>query len=538
MLQLSQCKLSWQEDSFSKLQKKAAKLLGISVEDLTQFTIVKRSLDARKKPNLFVLYTVRFSCRRESEVLKRNRKNKNLTIAQKEPSLWRQIEEIKNPERVVVVGAGPAGLFSAYYLSLCGYSPIVIERGAKMEERHADIQKFWQEGVLKPDSNVAFGEGGAGTFSDGKLNTGVKDKTGRKQFVLQSFVNFGAPEEILYDAKPHIGTDVLQTVITNMRLAMEQKGCEFLFHTKMIKILEENGRVRGVLTQNGEKEEPILCDRVILAIGHSARDTFELLKKEHITMSQKPFAMGVRVQHRQEDIDCAQYGFNDEKLPASPYKLTGKTTDGRGVYSFCMCPGGYVVNASSEEGGLVVNGMSNADRASGFANSAIVVSVSEEDFEGDDCLAGVALQRKYEKLAYELADGEIPVQRYEDFCNNQPTKALGKVAPCVEGKWQFSNIRLALQNLIINGIIDGMGQFAEKIHEFDHQDTLLLGLESRTSSPVRIERDEDFESVSLAGLYPCGEGAGYAGGIMSAAMDGLRIAMKIQEKKKEESNHA
>ena len=536
MLQLSQCKLSWQEDSFSKLQKKAAKLLGISVEDFTQFTIVKRSLDARKKPNLFVLYTVRFSCRRESEVLKRNRKN--LTIAQKEPSLWRQIEEIKNPERVVVVGAGPAGLFSAYYLSLCGYSPIVIERGAKMEERHADIQKFWQEGVLKPDSNVAFGEGGAGTFSDGKLNTGVKDKTGRKQFVLQSFVNFGAPEEILYDAKPHIGTDVLQTVITNMRLAMEQKGCEFLFHTKMIKILEENGRVRGVLTQNGEKEEPILCDRVILAIGHSARDTFELLKKEHITMSQKPFAMGVRVQHRQEDIDCAQYGFNDEKLPASPYKLTGKTTDGRGVYSFCMCPGGYVVNASSEEGGLVVNGMSNADRASGFANSAIVVSVSEEDFEGDDCLAGVALQRKYEKLAYELADGEIPVQRYEDFCNNQPTKALGKVAPCVEGKWQFSNIRLALPNFIINGIIDGMGQFAEKIHEFDHQDTLLLGLESRTSSPVRIERDEDFESVSLAGLYPCGEGAGYAGGIMSAAMDGLRIAMKIQEKKKEESNHA
>ena len=516
MLQLSQCKLSWQEDSFSKLQKKAAKLLGISVEDFTQFTIVKRSLDARKKPNLFVLYTVKFSCRRESEVLKKNRKNKNLSIAKKEPSLWRQIEEIKNPERVVVVGAGPAGLFSAYYLSLCGYSPIVVERGAKMEERHADIQKFWQEGVLKPDSNVAFGEGGAGTFSDGKLNTGVKDKTGRKQFVLQSFVNFGAPEEILYDAKPHIGTDVLQTVITNMRLEMEQKGCRFLFHTKMTKILEENGRVRGVLVQNGEKEETILCERVILAIGHSARDTFELLKKEHITMSQKPFAMGVRVQHRQEDIDRVQYGFSDEKLPASPYKLTGKTT----------------------EGGLVVNGMSNADRASGFANSAIVVSVSEEDFEGDDCLAGVALQRKYEKLAYKLAGGKIPVQRYEDFCNNQSTKALGKVVPCVEGKWQFSNIRLALPNFIINGIIDGMGQFAEKIHEFDHPDTLLLGLESRTSSPVRIERDEDFECVSLAGLYPCGEGAGYAGGIMSAAMDGLRIAMKIQEKKKEESNHA
>ena len=461
MIRINQCKVSVPY-TMQDVEKKVSQILHCKSEDIQKIHIVKESLDARKKPNLFVLYTVRFLCRGESEVLKRNRKNKNLTIAKKEPSLWRQIEEIKNPERVVVVGAGPAGLFSAYYLSLCGYSPIVIERGAKMEERHDDILKFWQEGVLKPDSNVAFGEGGAGTFSDGKLNTGVKDKTGRKQFVLQSFVNFGAPEEILYDAKPHIGTDVLQTVITNMRLAMEQKGCEFLFHTKMIKILEENGRVRGVLTQNGEKEEPILCDRVILAIGHSARDTFELLKKEHITMSQKPFAMGVRVQHRQEDIDCAQYGFN----------------------------------------------------------------------------AGVALQRKYEKLAYELADGAIPVQRYEDFCNNQPTKALGKVAPCVEGKWQFSNIRLALPNFIINGIIDGMGQFAEKIHEFDHPDTLLLGLESRTSSPVRIERDEDFESVSLAGLYPCGEGAGYAGGIMSAAMDGLRIAMKIQEKKKEESNHA
>ena len=293
MLQLSQCKLSWQEDSFSKLQKKAAKLLGISVEDFTQFTIVKRSLDARKKPNLFVLYTVRFLCRRESEVLKRNRKNKNLTIAKKEPSLWRQIEEIKNPERVAVVGAGPAGLFSAYYLSLCGYSPIVIERGAKMEERHDDILKFWQEGVLKPDSNVAFGEGGAGTFSDGKLNTGVKDKTGRKQFVLQSFVNFGAPEEILYDAKPHIGTDILQEVVKNMRQEIRRLGGLVYFETKFEDFEVKDGVLSALKIRQAGLNETIRLDAgvAVLALGHSARDSFQMLYEGGLSMSAKEFAV-------------------------------------------------------------------------------------------------------------------------------------------------------------------------------------------------------------------------------------------------------
>lgn len=538
MLQLTQCKLSWQEDSLDKLKEKVAKKLHISPNDMDHFTVTKRSMDARKKPELFILYTVCFSCLNETEILKRNRNNKNLSKAKKEYSLWEKIKKVPNPERVVVVGAGPAGLFSAYYLCLCGYKPILVERGEKMEKRQDDIEKFWQDGILKPDSNVAFGEGGAGTFSDGKLNTGVKDKTGRKQFVLQTFVKFGASEEILYDAKPHIGTDILQKVITNMRHEMEKCGCQFLFHTKMIQLMEQDGNICGILTESEHGTKEILCDRVILAIGHSARDTFEMLNREHIMMSPKPFAIGVRVEHRQEDIDRAQYGFFDKKLPASPYKLTGKTADGRGVYSFCMCPGGYVVNASSEESGLVVNGMSNADRASGFANSAIVVTVSEKDFDGNGCLAGVDFQRKYEKLAYTLCEGKIPVQRYEDFCKNRATVSLGKVEPCVKGNWKLANIRLALPNFIINGIIDGMGQFGKKIKDYDYPDTLLLGLESRTSSPVRIERDEDFESVSLAGLYPCGEGAGYAGGIMSAAMDGLRIAMKIQEKKKEESNHA
>ena len=437
--------------------------------------------------------------------------------------------------RPVIVGAGPAGLFAAYQLTEAGYLPLVLERGKKVQERQKDVEQFWQTGRLLPESNVQFGEGGAGTFSDGKLNSVVKDPTGRNRYVLRTFVKFGAPSEILYDNKPHIGTDILSKVIANMRTYLEAKGATFLFENQMTDLVIEKGRLKAIVTE----KETIPTDVVILALGHSARDTFEMLEQKAIPMEAKNFAVGFRVEHPQKMIDQAMYGeWTGPKLPAAPYKVTSNFPNGRGVYSFCMCPGGYVVNASSEEGGPVVNGMSNADRASGFANSAIVVSVSEEDFEGDDCLAGVALQRKYEKLAYELADGEIPVQRYEDFCNNQPTKAIGKVAPCVEGKWQFSNIRLALPNFIINGIIDGMGQFAEKIHEFDHPDTLLLGLESRTSSPVRIERDEDFESVSLAGLYPCGEGAGYAGGIMSAAMDGLRIAMKIQEKKKEESNHA
>ena len=537
MIRLNQLKLPVNHTE-EQLVHKTAQSLRIPTEDILELEVVRQSLDARKKPELFYSYSIDVIVKKEEKVYKDAcRRLGKANVLQTEKRKYHFPAGGTQPQKhpTVIVGCGPAGLFCGYYLALHGYRPVILERGADVDTRQADVERFWETGKLQPDSNVQFGEGGAGTFSDGKLNTLVKDKYGRNTEVLRTFVRYGADPAILYQAKPHIGTDVLSRIVKSMREEILRLGGEVHFHSQVTEILTEGGHVTGVKI-NAAEELP--CEQLVLAPGHSARDTFELLKKEHITMSQKPFAMGIRVQHRQEDIDCAQYGFNDEKLPASPYKLTGKTTDGRGVYSFCMCPGGYVVNASSEEGGLVVNGMSNADRASGFANSAIVVSVSEEDFEGDDCLAGVALQRKYEKLAYELADGKIPVQRYEDFCNNQPTKALGKVAPCVEGKWQFSNIRLALPNFIINGIIDGMGQFAEKIHEFDHPDTLLLGLESRTSSPVRIERNEDFESVSLAGLYPCGEGAGYAGGIMSAAMDGLRIAMKIQEKKKEESNHA
>lgn len=539
MLQISQCNILYQKDSPDYRRRKLAKRIHISPEDIRDMRIVKKSLDARKKPEIYITYTFRFTVRNEEEVLKRNKDERNLSRVKEEPSLWPQIRLCRDDgngdrHRIVVVGAGPAGLFCAYYLSLCGFRPVLIERGAPMEERTAHVERFWQNGILDGESNVSFGEGGAGTFSDGKLNTGVKDRTGRKQFVLESFVRFGAGEEILYDARPHIGTDILRTVIVNMREELLSLGCEIYFHTRMKDILMEEGAVSGILAECHSSsdvvtEEKIACDRLILATGHSARDTFALLKELSVAMSPKSFAVGARVQHRQADIDFAQYGVVDDRLPVSSYKLTGKTTDGRGVYSFCMCPGGYVVNASSEDGGLVVNGMSNAGRDSGNANSAIVVTVDPEDFGSKDVLAGVEFQKRWEIAAYELCQGRIPVQRYGDLKENRVTEAAGKILPCVKGRWEYADLHKILPKFVINGMIEGMEQFDRRLSGFANEDTLLLGIETRTSSPVRIERDTEYVSLSVKGLYPCGEGAGYAGGIMSAAMDGLRVAMKIEE---------
>lgn len=530
MLQLTQCKLPYREATRENLLRKVARTLHIAEEEILQLDIVKKSIDARRKPDIYIAYTVHIRTKREESIWKKNQKNIRLTQVGKEPSLWKGIQPLLVKENIVIVGAGPAGLFCAYYLSLCGLHPTLIERGAPIEERVRDVEKFWKEEVLNVNSNVSFGEGGAGTFSDGKLNTGVKDRTGRKQFVLESFVRFGAGENILYDANPHIGTDVLREVIVAMRKEMERLGCTFLFHTTMIDIQWQEQKLTGVCVCRKGKERMLSCERLVLAIGHSARDTFSMLYDKGMTISQKAFAVGVRVEHRQEDIDRAQYGVLDELLPASSYKVTGKTSGGRGVYSFCMCPGGYVVNASSEEQGLVVNGMSNVERNSGYANSAIVVTVDTEDFGSEHPLAGVAYQRKYERQMYALCDGQIPVQRYEDFVQNRKTIACGKVQPCVKGKWQLANLRQALPKSIVDGMIEGIEQFSHRIRGFDDGDTLLLGLEARTSSPIRMERDGEFESLSWQRVYPCGEGAGYAGGIMSAAMDGLRVAMKIQEK--------
>ncbi len=635
MLELGQIKINILDvpaDEKEHLREYTSQKLKIKAEQMRKFEIYKRSLDARSKPDIFYIYSVRFLSDDEETILKKNHFNKNLRQVKKPVLYESKLTQIRGrgDERIVVVGSGPAGLFCAYALALRGLRPILIERGAPMEERVSEVERFWESGELNEEVNVCFGEGGAGTFSDGKLNSGVKDKDGTKRFILECFVRFGAGKDILYDGKPHIGTDVLRSVIVNMRKAMEKQGVTFLFHTKYVGVEKKDGKVSGVWVKQGEIRDTIPCNHLVLAIGHSARDTFEKLKEQKIEMRPKPFAVGVRVQHRQEDIDRAQYGNiknadrftsvdgiisaeddnrngeesrlsnqSDLYVPAAYYKLTGKTSDGKGVYSFCMCPGGYVVNASSETGHLVVNGMSDVGRDSGYANAAIVVTVDPGNTGRDDSAAGeveyggakesssgklgddistdesgsgsaetdvfigVEYQRQLEKKMYQVADGKIPVQRYGDFKTKNrisvnssgegdgkdgstPSnvkneviapqaeiriKGLSSNQPSVKGQWTYADVASALPEDIHKAVCEAIDQFGKKIKGFDADDTLIMGMESRTSSPVRIVRDEEsLESVSLPGLYPCGEGAGYAGGILSAAMDGLRVAERIGER--------
>lgn len=535
MLQYRQCKIEYTKDSRGELVKKLAGQLRVQPKDIREMQLLHKSLDARKKPDLYYTYTVAFTCPDEEQVLRKNRKDKNLSIFVPQPSLWERTCEVRQEEetgeRIVIVGSGPAGLMCAYFLAQCGKKPLIIERGGSMWERVDKVSKFWEQGELDEETNVSFGEGGAGTFSDGKLNTGVKDKTGKKAFVLDAFVKHGAPEEIRYLAKPHIGTDKLRNVILSMRETIEELGGTYRFHTRFTGFCQENPgsvRVSGirVCNENGE-EEVIPCDRCVLAIGHSARDTFEVLKDAGIPMQQKPFAVGVRVEHPQKKINKIQYGIDDTRLPAADYKLTGRTSDDRGVYSFCMCPGGYVVNASTEAGMTAINGMSNHARDSARANSAIIVTVDERDFESTDVLAGVAFQRELERRTFEEGHGKIPVQRLGDFARNQATESLEGMCPSTKGRFVPANVKKILPPFVADGIMEGMRQFGRKIKGFDDEDTLIFGTETRTSSPVRIVRDASLESEGMKGLYPCGEGAGYAGGIMSAAMDGLRVAVQI-----------
>ncbi len=450
------------------------------------------------------------------------------------------LPEVINPSRTpVIAGAGPAGLFCAYALMSEGFHPIVAERGKKVEERTADVQKFWETGVLDTASNVQFGEGGAGTFSDGKLNTLVKDPIGRNRFVLETFVKFGAPEHILYENKPHIGTDILADVIKRMREFMTENGVEFLFETCVTGFSTgKNGNLKSIELNH---DRQIDTDCLILAIGHSARDTFSLLQEKGLNMQAKSFAVGFRVEHPQSEVNLTQYGdLYADKLPAAPYKVTANLPSGRGVYSFCMCPGGYVVNASSEEHRLAVNGMSYSDRGGSNANSAIIVSVTPEDFKADairhgvlkdadgkeDVLSGVRFQERLEERAWKLGNGKIPQQLFGDYCKNRPSVSYGAFESTTKGDSVLCNLRGLLPEELEESFIEGMHHFSRAIPEFDREDAILSGVESRTSSPVRIVRDESFQS-NIRGIYPCGEGAGYAGGIMSAAMDGLKVAEAI-----------
>ena len=526
MIKINQLKLPVGH-SQKDLEDKIRKTLRIPSKETFHYEVMRRSLDARKKPSLFYVYCIYVTIRQENSIVKKLHQP-SVSLVTETGYRFSEMGHERLNRRPVIVGAGPCGLFAAWQLTLAGYAPLILERGKQVEDRSADVERFWETGILQPDSNVQFGEGGAGTFSDGKLNTLVKDPIGRNRFVLETFVKFGAPEHILYENKPHIGTDILADVIKRMREFMTENGVEFLFETCVTGFSTgKNGNLKSIELNH---DRQIDTDCLILAIGHSARDTFSLLQEKGLNMQAKSFAVGFRVEHPQSMINHAQYGDADMRyLPTAPYKLTAQTPVGRGVYSFCMCPGGYVVNASSEPGRLAVNGMSYQARDSRNANSAMIVTVTPEDFPDKGVLGGVEFQRDLEKKAWELGEGKIPVQLFGDFCKNQASEALGEVTPCMKGEYILTNVRSVLPKAVGDSIEEGVIAFGKRISGFDREDALLSGIESRTSSPVRIVRDQKL-TANMAGIYPCGEGAGYAGGITSAAMDGIKVAETVCRK--------
>ena len=519
MIRIRQLKINILDNQEESLKNKISKLLHISKEEIKELAITKKSLDARKKDNLFYVYEIDIKVNNEEQLLKKYSSN-DIFLSPKEEYKFTPTGTNDLNNRIVIVGAGPAGLFCSYILAENGYKPLIIERGEKVEDRVNTIEHFWKTGILNKDSNVQFGEGGAGTFSDGKLNTLVKDKNFRGKKTFEIFVENGAPKEIMYENKPHIGTDILRKVIINMRNKIISMGGEFLYNTKLTSINVEDNNLISIEINN---DEIIPCNNLVLAIGHSARDTFEMLLNKGLNMTSKAFAVGVRIEHPQSMINESQYGEKYVKvLPPASYKLTYQTKENRGVYSFCMCPGGYVVNASSEEKRLAVNGMSNYNRDTTNANSALVVTISPKDF-GEKPLDGIDFQRKLEENAYNLGNGKIPIQTYIDYKNNQETKMLGKIIPVTKGEYKLSNLNNIFPSYINNSLKEAIEHFDTKIKGYGREDAILLGVESRTSSPVKIERNEDGIS-NINGIYPCGEGAGYAGGITTAAMDGIKVA--------------
>ncbi|MGN0158042.1 MAG: NAD(P)/FAD-dependent oxidoreductase [Brotaphodocola sp.] len=523
MIRLTQFKLP-ADHTPDAMKKKAAKLLKITPDSIRAIHIRKQSLDARKKPELFYSYTIDVETSGSEQSIVHKAKSPDITIAKEKRYQFPQTGKEALHDRPVIIGSGPAGLFCGFMLARHGYRPMILERGDDVDTRRKKVDYFWEAGTLDLRSNVQFGEGGAGTFSDGKLNTLVKDPLSRNQLVLEIFHEFGAGPEILYQNKPHIGTDVLSGVVKHMREEIIRLGGTVRFRCQVMDLMVDQGKITGVVTETGEK---ISSEIVVLAIGHSARDTFEMLLERKVPMDQKSFAVGLRIQHPQKMINLSQYGREDAgNLGAASYKLTKQTSTGRGVYSFCMCPGGYVVNASSEKGRLAVNGMSYNDRAGVNANSALIVTVTPDDFPDHSPLGGVVFQRELERLAYQAADGKVPVQLYGDFKRDQITETLGQVKPQIKGLWEFANLRSVMPEVLNRSMIEAMESFGHMIQGFDREDAVLAGIESRTSSPVRIWRNEKMES-EIQGLYPCGEGAGYAGGITSAAMDGVKAAEMI-----------
>ena len=504
----------------SQLSFEAAQLLRVSNSTIRKVKIVRRSIDARKKPDVKYSYTIDVQVNGNEEKILRNSRCKKASIA---PWTGYKVKPIKNldAKRPVVIGFGPAGMFAALVLAMSGARPIVLERGEDAESRHEKVQKFWQTGELDPKSNVQFGEGGAGTFSDGKLNTGVNNP--RIPWVLEQFVLAGANEEIMYDAKPHVGTDVLLHVVQHIRNKIISLGGEVRFNAQVTGLKIENDRLCGVEVNGCEV---IDCDHCILAIGHSARDTFRMLHGMGIAMEPKAFSMGVRIEHPQPMVDMSQYGGVSPDLPPADYKLVSHQEDAT-VYTFCMCPGGYVVAAASEEGGVVTNGMSFSDRAGENSNSAVLVTVQPKDFPYPGALGGVQWQREIEEKAYRVSGGyQAPAQRFGDFLEGRASTGQGAVRPTYLPGVHWCDLHDVLPEIITDNLKKGIVDLDKRLKGFASADAVLTGPETRSSSPVRIVRDAD-NKTALPGLYPAGEGAGYAGGIMSAAVDGIESAEAV-----------
>ena len=528
MIRIRQIKINIDENSKKHLLHKVAEKLRINQDKIQKLKINKVSLDARKE--IEYVYEVDVEVPNENKYLK----DKDIIKTPDETYHFPAKGKEKLNHRPVIIGSGPAGLFAAYILAENGYKPLIIERGEKVEDRLKTVEKFWREGKLNPNSNVQFGEGGAGTFSDGKLNTQNKDKLFRNKKVLEIFAKHGAPQSILYLKNPHIGTDLLTKVIKNIREEIIKMGGEFKYNTLFTNFEttdnktnkeEKNSKLTSIEINHSQK---IPCEVLILATGHSSRDTFKMLYENQINMIPKPFAVGLRLQHPQTLINLNQYKTLRPDLPPARYKLIYQTKAKRVVYSFCMCPGGYVVNSSSEEGYLAINGMSNHKRDTTNANSAIIVTITEDDF-GHHPLDGIKFQRKLEKLAYQKGEGNIPTQLYKDYKQNKISENFGSIKPVFKGNYKFANLNDILPEYINNSLKEAIDNFDTKIKGFAGGDTILAGVETRTSSPVRILRDENFVS-NIEGIYPCGEGAGYSGGIMTSAIDGLKVAEAIGQK--------
>jgi uncharacterized protein len=508
----------------AELERRIVKLLRIGSEDLEGYSIEKKSFDARDRNDIRLVYAVVAKLRGEPgrpiPESVASRAEERGSYAFPAPSADRGL-------RPIIVGSGPAGLFCALVLAENGYRPIVLERGDEVDARNAKVGSFFESGALDPESNIQFGEGGAGTYSDGKLNTTVADKLFRNAKVLEEFVEAGAPPEIRYLNKPHIGTDYLVRVVKALRKKIEALGGEVRFRSGVGSLVIAGGRVRGVVVGSSERIE---SDVVVLATGHSARDTFLELLNLGIALERKAFAIGLRIEHPQEMISRRQFGesWRHPGLPVADYKLTHRGSRGRGVYTFCMCPGGYVVNSSSEPGMVACNGMSDYRRDSPNANSAVVATVGPEDFAEGSELSGLDFQRRWERLAFEAAgsDFSLPLQTFADFLAARPSADLGEVRPSIRGRYALSDLNLCLPDYVAASIKEGILAFDRSIPGFARPDALLTGVETRTSSPVRVLRGEDFQA-SARGLYPCGEGAGYSGGIMSSAIDGIKVAEAI-----------